>query len=68
MTRVDCPHCGKLGSLYAERIVRGQTSVTTYFCDACHSEWDEREGEPRRELPKPRKRLPKTRQDKQSES
>jgi hypothetical protein len=61
--RLDCPYCGKIGSLYPEHIIRGETAVTTYFCDACHSEWDERENE--RTVPaRPRKRLPMTRQDK----
>jgi transposase-like protein len=65
-TRIDCPYCGNLGSLYPERVLRGQDALTTYFCDNCNSEWDEREGEA---APKaPRKREPKTRQDKQLES
>jgi hypothetical protein len=68
MARVDCPFCGKIGSLYAERIVRGQTAVTTYYCDACQSEWDEREDDERREVLRPRKRPPMTRADKQSQS
>lgn len=65
MARVDCPYCGRLGSLYAERVFRGPASLTTYFCDACHAEWDEREdGQP---PDTPRRRLPKTREDKLSE-
>ena len=67
MSRIDCPYCGELGTLYPERVVRGQDALTTYFCDKCNSEWDEREGDAA--VPKnPRKREPKTRQDKQSES
>ena len=66
MTRVDCPYCGKLGSLYPERVIRARDVLTTYFCDACYSEWEEREGDtaPPRE---PRTRLPKTRRDKSLE-
>jgi hypothetical protein len=63
MARIDCPFCGKIGSLYIERMVRGHTAVTTYFCDACYFEWDERDGDERRQLLRPRKRRPKTRHD-----
>ena len=67
MTRVDCPYCGRIGSLYQERIIRGrEVPLTTYFCDACSSEWDEREDDA--VPPKhPRKRAPKTRHDKSLE-
>ena len=44
MSRVDCPYCGNIGSLYSERIIRArEVPLTTYYCDACRSEWDERE-------------------------
>jgi hypothetical protein len=67
MTRIDCPYCGRLGSLYPERVIKGPSALTTYFCDACHSEWDEREDD-ETPPPSPRRRLPKTREDKQAES
>jgi hypothetical protein len=67
MARVDCPHCGMLGTVTGERIIQARSvTVTTYFCDACHTEWDEREGDG-----SPlsiRTRPPKTRKDKQSEA
>jgi hypothetical protein len=67
MPRVDCPFCGKLGTVTGERIIQARTAtLTTYFCDACHSEWDEREGE-KAPLAQPRKRPPKTHRDKSFE-
>ena len=66
MTRLDCPYCDRIGSLYAERVIQGPSSLTTYFCDACHAEWDEREGD--ETTPGvPRRRLPKTGREKRSE-
>src|SRR5687767_3551671 len=64
--RIDCPYCGRIGSLYPERVIKGPSQLTTYFCEVCHAEWDEREGEPPPATP--RRRLPKTRRDKQSEA
>ena len=52
--------------LYAEHVVRGEDSVTTFFCDACHTEWDEREAG--RPIGPTRTRLPKTRRNKESEN
>jgi hypothetical protein len=66
MDRIDCPYCDRIGSLYAERVIRGHDVLTVYFCDACHSEWDEREGEPPPE--RPRTRLPMTSRDKTGRS
>jgi hypothetical protein len=68
MSRVDCPYCSKIGSLYAERVIQGGAALTTYFCDACHREWDEREGDERRTLLRPRTRMPKTRHDTANEA
>ena len=39
--RLDCRHCGVLGAITAERIFEAKDALTTYFCDACKSEWDE---------------------------
>jgi DNA-directed RNA polymerase subunit M/transcription elongation factor TFIIS len=64
--RIDCPYCGRIGSLYPERVIQGPSELTTYFCESCHAEWDEREGAPPPATP--RRRLPKTRRDKQSEA
>ena len=67
MARVDCPHCGKLGTVTGERVIQARTvTLTTYFCDGCHTEWDEREGDGNPLAI--RTRPPKTRQDKQSET
>ena len=65
--RVSCPYCGKIGALYQERVIRGtDVPLTTYFCDACRSEWDERDDDA--EPPEqPRTRLPKTHKDKTTE-
>ena len=68
MSRVDCPFCGRIGSLYPERVVRGQIALTTYYCEGCETEWDEREEDERRATLRPRKRPPKTREDKLRES
>ncbi len=66
MVRVDCPHCGQLGRVTGERIIRAGSTLTTYFCDACHTEWDERETD---STPlNLRTREPMTRRDKQTRS
>jgi hypothetical protein len=62
MPHVDCPYCGKLGTVTGERVIQGQNSLTTYFCDSCHNEWDEREGEGGRRS-EPRQRAPRTRHE-----
>ena len=61
MGRVDCPFCGVLGRVSSERVITGDAALTTYFCDACHTEWDERAD---RMPASPRKREPKTHKDK----
>ena len=66
MPRIDCPHCGKLGLVSSEHVIKAVTTVTTYYCDACHTEWDERDGHAGPLLP--RKRPPKTHRDKTTES
>ncbi len=47
-------------------MIKAVTTVTTYYCDACHTEWDERDGHAGPLLP--RKRPPKTHRDKTTES
>ena len=64
MARVDCPFCGTLGMVSAERIIHADGALTTYYCDACHTEWDEREGDSRPLMR--RSRPPKTHRDKTS--
>ena len=66
-SRVDCPFCDHLGTVTGERVIRAQTAtLTTYFCDACHTEWDEREGDTGPSAL--RKRPPMTTGEKQSAS
>lgn len=67
MARVDCPFCGKLGSVTGERVIQARAAtLTTYYCDMCQTEWDEREGDKGRPANR-RTRPPKTRRDKLSE-
>ena len=68
MARIDCPFCGMLGTLHAERVIQARAALTTYFCDACHTEWDERDDGSANPAFPPRKREPKTRSDKLSEA
>jgi transposase-like protein len=53
VTRIDCPFCGRIGSLSSERVIKGDQALTTYSCQSCGREWDEREEE-RRRHPRPR--------------
>jgi hypothetical protein len=46
MTRVDCPFCGMLGRVSAERVIQSSDALTIYFCDECHAEWDQRDNDP----------------------
>jgi hypothetical protein len=66
MAHIDCPYCGHLGTVTGERVIKAVAALTTYFCDACHSEWDERDDE-RGQRVGLRSRPPKTRRDKQAE-
>ena len=67
MPRVDCPHCGRLGTVTGERVIKAIAALTTYFCDGCYTEWDERDEDDRQRPTGTRTRPPKTRRDKQSE-
>ena len=62
MMRVDCPHCGVLGMVTAERIIKARDALTTYYCDACHREWDESDSG--RQIGGTRTRPPITHKDK----
>jgi DNA-directed RNA polymerase subunit RPC12/RpoP len=64
MSRIDCPHCGVLGMVYAEHTIRAKNALTTYFCDACRAEWDESESGT--QIGATRTRPPKTHKDKTS--
>ncbi len=57
--RVDCPYCGRLGTLRGERIIKAKAALTTYHCDACNTEWDEREGDSTPQMPRNHKREPR---------
>ena len=62
MPRPDCPHCGVIGRVSAERIIHAQGALTTYYCDGCGSEWDETEDGG--QVGETRTRPPKTHRDK----
>ena len=64
MMRIDCPFCGQLGRVSGERIIKSESALTTYYCDACRTEWDERERD-RTPLHR-RERPPLTHRDKTS--
>ena len=50
--------------VHAEHTIRGRDALTTYYCDACRSEWDE--GASGRQVGATRTRPPKTHKDKTS--
>jgi hypothetical protein len=50
-----------LGTLTMERVIQGAAGSRTYFCDHCHHEWDERDGDGK--PTNPRTRLPRARGD-----
>jgi hypothetical protein len=64
MARIECPFCSQLGRVSSERMFQGPAALTTYYCDNCNTEWDERED---LDTPlNPRKRPSKTHRDKTS--
>ena len=64
MMRIDCPYCGVLGRVSIERMFKGHSALVTYYCDACHTEWDQREDDDK--ALNPRQRPSKTHRDKTS--
>ena len=39
MTRVKCPYCGKPGLVRSERIFKGRSALTAYYCGVCAGAW-----------------------------
>jgi hypothetical protein len=37
--RITCPRCGKAGLVRIERVIRGSTSFTEFFCGQCLHHW-----------------------------
>jgi hypothetical protein len=39
--RLTCPRCGKAGLVRAERVIRGSTASTEFFCGSCLHQWSQ---------------------------
>ena len=38
--RTVCPHCGKVGFVRREHVVKGGTATTLFYCGACNRAWE----------------------------
>jgi transcription elongation factor Elf1 len=43
VVRRTCPHCGKVGYIRAERVIKAGSARTEFFCGACEHTWTELE-------------------------
>jgi hypothetical protein len=39
MTRVKCRYCHRVGLVRSERIFKGRTAITAYYCGGCTRAW-----------------------------
>jgi transcription elongation factor Elf1 len=44
--RRECPRCGKIGFIRAERVIKAGNGVTELSCGACEHFWTEVDGGP----------------------
>jgi hypothetical protein len=47
-----CVHCGVVGYVRWERVIKGTVTVIEYYCGNCEHVWRHREDEERREPPR----------------
>ena len=40
MTRVTCPYCHREGLVRSERIFKGRTAISAYYCGGCTRAWE----------------------------
>jgi len=38
--RVTCKYCGKAGLVRRENVIKGNRTITVYYCGACNRSWD----------------------------
>ena len=38
--RTPCPHCGKVGFVRREHVIKGGRTVTAFYCGACNRSWE----------------------------
>ena len=38
--RTLCPHCGKIGFVRRERVIKGGHTLTAFYCGSCNRSWE----------------------------
>ena len=49
---VECPRCGRIGSVQEEKVVRGNEPFVNYKCGACRYAWQVKDEAPGKALAK----------------
>jgi len=47
--RTACVHCGKVGFVRRENVIKGGVTTTVFYCGACNRTWEAREDDDGRE-------------------
>jgi hypothetical protein len=40
MTRITCPYCNRIGLVRSERIFKGRSAISAYYCGGCTRSWE----------------------------
>ena len=43
--RTPCPHCGKIGFVRREHVIKGGQAATAFYCGACNRSWEVKQDE-----------------------